>query len=76
MVAVIELILTCDECGRSTDPFVGGLIDQYSWHDAPTYAVMIDDPAGWYSDPDANMLGLCPEHNTAEVRAQEKYRGY
>lgn len=72
---MIEIMLTCDVCGVKTDPFQGGIVDTYEWHDAPYDAVTLEGkPQGWWADPDPfsddspGLLALCPDHNTREAR--------
>jgi hypothetical protein len=61
---VIEILLTCTECGRKSEPYEGRPIDTYSYHDAPHDAVMVDSPPeGWWVFDHDDGTVLCPDHS-------------
>lgn len=72
---MIEILLSCDNCGRQSDPTPAGEIDLYDYHDAPSDGVVVYAPRSWWAEPDYGMLALCPEHNTRE-RIEEAREAY
>ena len=76
---MIEIVLTCTEagCDRKSEPYEGRPIDTYSWHDAPSEAVMIDDhPTGWWVFDHDDGIVLCPEHSSSDniIRNRKRAR--
>jgi hypothetical protein len=54
------------DCGMKSEPFQGCEIDTYSYHDAPSDAVMVCcHPSGWYVNVDLGVV-LCPRDTTGK----------
>lgn len=77
---MIQIVLQCNECSVTCEPFDASPIDRYEYHDAPTDGVAIHNyPRGWHISPDGyyqnlNLLALCPENNAQSN--QDKYSNF